>query len=72
MHSNGLGTRIRQARKAKQLKQTELAVQLDVSQGTIANYELGRTTPSLGNLSQIARITEVEIGWLVDGDKEVA
>jgi transcriptional regulator with XRE-family HTH domain len=71
MTSNGLGARIREARQAAGLKQTELAVKLDVTQATIANYERGNTQPpSMRRFRSLADALGVDLIWLLEGDKE--
>lgn len=70
MTKSGLAKRIREARLNAGLKQVQLAAQLDVTQATVANYERGYTSPSLGKVSELARITGVDLGWLIDGDEE--
>jgi transcriptional regulator with XRE-family HTH domain len=71
MTSNGLGARIKEARIAAGLKQTELAVKIDVTQATIANYERGKTVPpSLRRLRSLSDALGVDLLWLLEGEKE--
>ena len=68
--SNGLSARIVEARKGAGMKQVDLASASGLSLGTIRNYEGSRTTPArLENLRKIAHATNVDLLWLVDGDR---
>ena len=52
------------------MKQVDLASRSGLSLGTVRNYEQGNTSPaSLQNLRQIADALDVDLLWLVDGDR---
>jgi len=53
--------RLRTARKAKGLTQTELAERIGVTQATVARLEIEQTTPSLRVALAIARATEMTV-----------
>ena len=63
--SNGIATRIREAREGAGMRAEALAAVTDLSLGTIRNYEAGRTQPSVENLRRIAAATRVELLWLL-------
>lgn len=52
------------------MKQVDLASKSGLSLGTIRNYEGGHTRPStVEHIRQIADALEVDLLWLVDGDR---
>ena len=63
-----LADRLRKARTAAGMEQTDLAEELGASRSSIVNYETGRTSPRPYMLREWARITEVPASWLLDGD----
>ena len=71
MNSNAaeIGKRIRAARKAAKLNQTELAMKLDKTMRTIQKYESGEIEPSLGMINAIAKILNVSPADLVGYQK---
>lgn len=62
-----IGTRIRSAREAITLNQTDLAKRLGVSQPTVSDWENGRTEPTVDNLRVLAVELEVYFEWLATG-----
>lgn len=56
--------RLKQAREKKNLTQKELAKLLDVTHGSIGNYESGVSQASVGVLVKIFEILEVEPNFL--------
>jgi transcriptional regulator with XRE-family HTH domain len=68
------GEGIRNARKAHHLTQEQLAKALNVSKSTIANYENGKTIPSMETvikLSIIFGITTDEVLALMNPQDEI-
>lgn len=63
-----LGSRIRQARKQAGLSQAELGRMLGLSSQAVSQWETGKTIPESDRLADIARLTDVHSGWLIDGD----
>lgn len=58
--------RFKELREAANLTQIELAEKLNVSKGTIGNYEAGVRTPrKLEDLESIADFFQVEIDYLI-------
>lgn len=51
-------------RKQRNIKQSEMAAALNVTQGAVANWEKGLRAPSLDILPDIARLLDVSIDQL--------
>ncbi len=62
-----IGVRIKQARKAADLSQPELAAAVGVSQATVSNWERGMHNPERSHMKIIARVTRVTVEWLEFG-----
>ena len=62
MHSNPaeIGERIKAARKAAHLSQTELAQRLDKTMRTVQKYESGEIEPSIAMINAIAKILNID------------
>ncbi|MFA5505290.1 MAG: helix-turn-helix transcriptional regulator [Vulcanimicrobiota bacterium] len=65
-----LGKSISKYRKAKSLKQSELAEMLGVSQSYVARWETDRIRPRRNSLEQLAQALEVPVEKLLLGGKE--
>ena len=67
MNSNPaeIGQRIKEARKAAKLSQTELAGQLEKTLRTVQKYESGEIEPSIATINSIARILNVSPAELI-------
>lgn len=63
-----IGERIKQVRKARNCTQQRFADELNLKRNTIANYEIGLTTPSDRTISDICRIFNVNEVWLYTGE----
>lgn len=59
------GTNIRELRKAQGLKQSELAEKIGVSQKTISSWEIGRTEPTMKDVSAMCKLFDVSVDQLV-------
>lgn len=57
-----IGERLREVRIAKGLSQEELALEIDVAQGSISNYEIGRSDIPLSVLIAICHALRVSPG----------
>lgn len=55
-----LVNRIRLHRSLAQMKQSDLAKKVKMSQSTLAKIEMGQTLPSLNNLIKIAEALEIK------------
>ena len=64
----GIGSRIRDARKAAGLTQAELAKMVHLSRSHIGAIELDRYNPSLSTLTAIAAAVGKPVAGLVDSD----
>jgi transcriptional regulator with XRE-family HTH domain len=62
-----IGWRIARARKERGLTQEELATAIGVSPRSIQGYEAGKIVP-YRRLSQLAEVTNRDLGWLLEGD----
>lgn len=66
-----LNERLKQAREAKGLSQSECARRTGASQAAYSYYEQGLRTPSSQMLIRIADLLDVSLDWLVGrSDKE--
>lgn len=57
--------RLRRARMAKEMTQQALATQLSISRGTLANWEIGRTTPDPETILRLAVLLETSADALL-------
>ena len=62
-----VGRRIREARLACNLSQTDLAARASLQGQTIYRYEAGRLTPSLAALVALADACGVSTDWIAKG-----
>lgn len=62
--------RLKALRKEHGLSQEELASKLDVSPGSVGNWEIGPSEPHPKTLKKIAGLFDVEVGYLLRGEKE--
>jgi transcriptional regulator with XRE-family HTH domain len=64
-YNRALGVRIREVRRNAELTQQQLADQIGVSRGSIANIELGDQAPPPYRLAVIAMVLRVQPGDLL-------
>lgn len=57
--------RIKQLRTALEMKQSDLARQLNVGQNTISNWETGKTEPDTGSLQKMSAVFGVSIDYIL-------
>ena len=57
-----LGKKIKLARVAADLNQTQLAQKIKAKQKSISRYETGLSAPSIGTLVKIAKILKKPVG----------
>ena len=62
-----IGSRIRQARIAKDMTQEELADQLDISVAFLSRVERGNSHINLKRLNQLCDLLDVSEGYLLNG-----
>jgi transcriptional regulator with XRE-family HTH domain len=65
--SKAIGERIRAARKALNMNQTEVAVAVGVTSTTVARWELGHASPYLEHIVKIANLLGVDARTLAFG-----
>jgi transcriptional regulator with XRE-family HTH domain len=63
----GPAQRLRDTRRARGLSQEELARQVGVSRSAVAQWETARSGQLGVHLSRLARVLEVDVGWLLHG-----
>lgn len=59
-----VGSRIVEARKAKEMTQLDLAKLLGISRAAVGQWEIDATSPSIAKLEEVAMILGVEPQWL--------
>ena len=64
---NVIGSRIKQARLAKNLTQEDLSEQLDVSVAFLSRVERGNSHINLKRLNQLCDLLDVSEGYLLNG-----
>ena len=62
--------RLKMLRKERGWSQEELATRLDVSPGSVGNWEMGPHEPHPKTLRKIAALFEVEVFFLLHGERE--
>jgi transcriptional regulator with XRE-family HTH domain len=62
----GLSTRLRQAREASGLSQSQAARLLGMHRPTVSNIEAGERKVSAGELKEFAEVYKVSTEWLLD------
>lgn len=60
-----IGDRIKMARKAKKITQSDLAERVGVKRSTVGSWEINRREPSGKDLCEIAEILEVSTDYLL-------
>ncbi|HNV92638.1 MAG TPA: XRE family transcriptional regulator [Candidatus Cloacimonas sp.] len=66
-----IGQRIKQIRTALGIKQVELAKVLKMNPSAVSQIESGRTNPSLETLSELGKIYNINLHWLITGTGEM-
>lgn len=66
--ANGIGHKLRQRRKVRQLSLSEVARRAGLSIGLLSQIERGLSTPSLDALNRIGEALEMPLRWLFDID----
>ena len=68
-HSQTLSKRIRQARLASEMSQSELARLLGIKPQAVQHWERGISNPKTNRLSALALALGIEVSWLLDGEQ---
>lgn len=66
-----IGSKIKVLRKTRGLTQDQLAKLLGLQRATISNYEIGRRSPHLNDLKNIAKVLGVSIEYFAVQDENV-
>jgi transcriptional regulator with XRE-family HTH domain len=61
--------RLKMLRRERGWSQEDLATKLDVSPGSVGNWEMGPHTPHAKTLKKIASLFEVEVFYLLEGER---
>jgi transcriptional regulator with XRE-family HTH domain len=72
MVAMALSDKIKEARQAKHLSQEKLAQKAGIGRSALAQYEAGRTNPSIETLKGIARALDMSWVRLIDADAAAA
>lgn len=62
------GSRLREARKAKGLRQVELSIRCGLSKSVVSNYEVGISYPNIETLYKLCELLEVDPNYLLFDD----
>ncbi|WP_051054084.1 helix-turn-helix domain-containing protein [Fibrella aestuarina] len=67
-----LGDRIKEAREAANLSQSEVAEKMGLKSGkqTVSKWELNKSEPSLSDLKRLASLLNTTAAYLIDGTIE--
>ena len=65
--SSAAAHRIRLARRAAGMSQSQLALELGVQRSAVSHWEAQRGKPSMNHMRQLALLTGVQIEWLATG-----
>mgnify|MGYP003137176979 CR=1 FL=1 len=68
--NNVTGRIIRDLRESKQMRQSQLAEQVGISQGGLAHWEKGRTEPSIRDLKKLAKALNTDLSVLTGSPTE--
>jgi len=67
-----IGKKLKQLRKSKGMTQEQVAERVDITRSTISNYEIGRRTPHLKDLSALADVFGVGLDYFGVSPKDEA
>ena len=70
--SEHIGKKLKQLRKSKGLTQEQVSEKVDITRSTISNYEIGRRTPHLKDLSALAGVFGVGLDYFGVSEKDDA
>jgi len=66
-----IDVRLREIRKYKRLTQDDFAKKIGLKQGSIADWERGKSSPSIDTLVIIANSFNINLHWLLTGQGEM-
>lgn len=70
MYQKKIGLFLKELRKEKELTQSQLAEQLNVSDRTVSRWETGTNLPDLSVLVELADFYDVDIREIIDGERK--
>ena len=70
--SEHIGKKLKQLRKSRGLTQEQVAEKVEITRSTISNYEIGRRTPHLKDLSALASVFGVGLDYFGISAKDEA
>lgn len=70
--SEVIGAKLRQLRQSRKMTQEQIAEKVDITRSTISNYEIGRRTPHLKDLSRLAAVFGVGLDYFGISAKDEA
>lgn len=70
--SEVIGKKLKQLRKSRGMTQEQVAEKVDITRSTISNYEIGRRTPHLKDLSALAEVFGVGLDYFGISPKDEA
>lgn len=70
MDQKKIGLFLKELRKEKELTQSQLAEQLNVSDRTVSRWETGTNLPDLSVLVELADFYDVDIREIIDGERK--
>lgn len=65
-----LGDRIKEARKAKGLKQEELADLIGAKNTSVSGWENNEHRPSIDLITKMSEVLEVKVSWLLEENEK--
>lgn len=65
-----IGNRIEEARRKAGMSQSRLAIAVGTQQNSVSRWEKGSYAPSLSQAARIAQVCEVDLAWLITGQKK--
>lgn len=60
---------LRKVRKARNLNQLKVAMDLNLSREALSHYECGKREPSLDMLNKLSKYFNVSIDFLINGEE---
>ena len=70
--SESIGKKLKQLRKSRGMTQEQVAEKVDITRSTISNYEIGRRTPHLKDLTALAGVFGVGLDYFGISAKDEA
>lgn len=67
---NGYGKKLKEIRENKKLSQLELSKKIDITQSSIARYELEQTEPKLSDIIKICTFFEITADYFIGLEDE--